>query len=703
MPPINDDQSLAASITSIGETQSYTFTAQAGDLIKAFVDNLTGGRVRIQLLDSDGVTVLEEQSSPLNTRDVGVGLTSVPFNIPATGQYTLVVAGVGDTTGNYTVGLTNFTENSQTIADNQVVASSLDFAGDGEAYTFTAQAGDLIEAFVDNLTGGRVRIRLLDANGTTVLEEQSSPLNTRDVGVGLTSLPFAIAATGQYTLLVDGVGDTTGNYTVGLTNFTENSQTIADNQVVASSLDFAGDGEAYTFTAQAGDLIEAFVDNLTGGRVRIRLLDSNGVTVLEEQSSPLNTRDVGVGLISLPFAIAATGQYTLLVDGVGDTTGNYTVGLTNFTENSQTIADNQVVASSLDFAGDGEAYTFTAQAGDLIEAFVDNLTGGRVRIRLLDANGTTVLEEQSSPLNTRDVGVGLTSLPFAIAATGQYTLLVDGVGDTTGNYTVGLTNFTENSQTIADNQVVASSLDFAGDGEAYTFTAQAGDLIEAFVDNLTGGRVRIRLLDSNGVTVLEEQSSPLNTRDVGVGLTSLPFAIAATGQYTLLVDGVGDTTGNYTVGLTNFTENSQTIADNQVVVSSLDFAGDGEAYTFTAQTGDLIGAFVDNLTGGRVRIRLLDSNGVTVLDEQSSPLNTRDVSIDNFQIQNAGIYTLLVDGVGDTTGNYILNFNGASSPSLSLSISPNSISENGGTATATLTRNSTIGDLTVDLTSDDYY
>ncbi|KAI9131333.1 Calx-beta domain-containing protein [Acaryochloris sp. CCMEE 5410] len=476
---------------------------------------------------------------------------------------------------------------------------------------------------------------------------------------------------------------------------------INDDQSLAASITSIGETQSYTFTAQAGDLIKAFVDNLTGGRVRIQLLDSDGVTVLEEQSSPLNTRDVGVGLTSLPFNIPATDQYTLVVAGVGNTTGNYTVGLTNFTENSQTIADNQVVASSLDFAGDGEAYTFTAQAGDLIEAFVDNLTGGRVRIRLLDLNGVTVLEEQSSPLNTRDVGVGLTSLPFAIAATGQYTLLVDGVGDTTGNYTVGLTNFTENSQTIADNQVVASSLDFAGDGEAYTFTAQAGDLIEAFVDNLTGGRVRIRLLDSNGVTVLEEQSSPLNTRDVGVGLTSLPFAIAATGQYTLLVDGVGDTTGNYTVGLTNFTENSQTIADNQVVASSLDFAGDGEAYTFTAQTGDLIGAFVDNLTGGRVRIRLLDSNGVTVLDEQSSPLNTRDVSIENFQIQNSGTYTLLVDGVGDTTGNYILNFNGASSPSLSLSISPNSISENGGTATATLTRNSTIGDLTVDLMSDD--
>ncbi|QUY41438.1 Calx-beta domain-containing protein [Acaryochloris marina] len=705
MPPINDDQSLAASIASIGDTQSYTFTAQAGDLIKAFVDNLTGGRVQIQLLDSDGVTVLEEQSSPLNARDAGIGLTSLPFAIAATGQYTLVVAGVGNTTGNYTVGLTNFTENAQTIADNQVVASSLDFAGDGEAYTFTAQSGDLIEAFVDNLTGGRVRIRLLDANGVTVLDEQSSPLNARDVGVGeLTSLPFAIASTGQYTLLVDGVGDATGNYTVGLTNFTENAQTIADNQVVTSSLDFAGDGEAYTFTAQTGDLIEAFVDNLTGGRVRIRLLDANGVTVLDEQSSPLNARDVGVGeLTSLPFAIASTGQYTLLVDGVGDATGNYTVGLTNFTENSQIIADNQVVTSSLDFAGDGEAYTFTAQAGDLIEAFVDNLTGGRVRIRLLDANGVTVLDEQSSPLNARDVGVGeLTSLPFAIASTGQYTLLVDGVGDATGNYTVGLTNFTENSQIIADNQVVTSSLDFAGDGEAYTFTAQSGDLIEAFVDNLTGGRVRIRLLDANGVTVLDEQSSPLNARDVGVGeLTSLPFAIASTGQYTLLVDGVGDATGNYTVGLTNFTENAQTIADNQVVASSLDFAGDGEAYTFTAQSGDLIEAFVDNLTGGRVRIRLLDANGTTVLDEQSSPLNARDVSIENFQIQNAGTYTLLVDGVGDTTGNYILNFGGASSPSLSLSISPNSISENGGIATATLTRNSTIGDLTVDLASND--
>ncbi|BDM81379.1 Calx-beta domain-containing protein [Acaryochloris marina] len=707
---IDDNQSLSGNIAFAGDGESYTFDAQSGDLIEAFVDNLTDGNpgLRIRLLDVDGMTLLDSDASVRGgNRDVAIGEgtlnfgdTPLPFKIETSGTYTLLVDGIGDSVSDYTLGLTNFTQGALTIDDNQSLSGNIAFAGDGESYTFDAQSGDLIEAFVDNLTDGNpgLRIRLLDVDGMTLLDSDASVRGgNRDVAIGEgtlnfgdTPLPFKIETSGTYTLLVDGIGDSVSDYTLGLTNFTQGALTIDDNQSLSGNIAFAGDGESYTFDAQSGDLIEAFVDNLTDGNpgLRIRLLDVDGMTLLDSDASVRGgNRDVAIGEgtlnfgdTPLPFKIETSGTYTLLVDGIGDSVSDYTLGLTNFTQGALTIDDNQSLSGNIAFAGDGESYTFDAQSGDLIEAFVDNLTDGNpgLRIRLLDVDGMTLLDSDASVRGgNRDVAIGEgtlnfgdTPLPFKIETSGTYTLLVDGIGDSVSDYTLGLTNFTQGALTIDDNQSLSGNIAFAGDGESYTFDAQSGDLIEAFVDNLTDGNpgLRIRLLDVDGMTLLDSDASVRGgNRDVAIGEgtlnfgdTPLPFKIETSGTYTLLVDGIGDSVSDYTLGLTNFTQGALTIGNNSNIVETLEFAGDGEAYTFDAQAGTQFSVFADNLTTSglqRIRVRLLDTDGMTVLASDVSNAALDDVEIDSFSLANSGTYTLLFDGVGDTTGRYSLGSN----------------------------------------------
>ena len=267
----------------------------------------------------------------------------------------------------------------------------------------------------------------------------------------------------------------------------------------------------YSFDAQEGDLIDVFVDNLTDGgarRVSLQLLDRDGVIVLDSNASSFPGRDAAISR----FEILNTGTYTLLVDGVGDTTGDYTVGLTNYTEAALTINDNQSIPDTLTFAGDGEAFTFDAQAGDLIDAFVDNFTDGgarRVSLELLDTDGVTVLDSDASSFPGRDVEISRFEIPntHTDTDTGTYTLLVDGVGDTSGDYTVSL-SFTGTN----DNITGTPDDDILGGGAGNdTITGLAGN------DNLTGGADndlingnggRDTLLGGSGQDTLNGQGGP---------------------------------------------------------------------------------------------------------------------------------------------------------------------------------------------------
>ena len=475
---------------------------------------------------------------------------------------------------------------------------------------------------------------------------------------------FVLPSSGTYRVLVDGIGDTTGDFTLGLTNYTQGITPIADNQSINGSLDFPGDGETYSFSGSKNDLITLFIDDNTDGgakRARVRLLDLDGVTVL---ASAQDTAYYANGDAEIAdFVLPSSGTYRVLVDGIGDTTGDFTLGLTNYTRGIAPITDDQSINSSLDFPGDGETYSFSGSKNDLITLFIDDNTDGgakRARVRLLDLDGVTVL---ASAQDTAYYANGDAEIAdFVLPSSGTYRVLVDGIGDTTGDFTLGLTNYTRGIAPITDDQSINSSLDFPGDGETYVFSGSKNDLITLFIDDNTDGgakRARVRLLDLDGVTVL---ASAQDTAYYANGDAEIAdFVLPSSGTYRVLVDGIGDTTGDFTLGLTNYTRGIAPITDDQSINSSLDFPGDGETYVFSGSTGDRITLFVDDNTDGgakRARVRLLDSQGTVLASAQDTAYYANgDAEIRDFILPSSETYTVLVDGLGDTTGDFTFSFN----------------------------------------------
>jgi len=199
-----------------------------------------------------------------------------------------------------------------------------------------------------------------------------------------------------------------------------------------------GDEDAYTFQAQAGDPVTVFVDNgTTGGGRRLSVTVTNpdgSVWGTAADDSLYGGVDVQVGR----QPITMTGTFTVIVDGMGDTTGPYTLGYSNLRNDTTPILEGESAAGTVGIVGDEDGYTFQAQAGDPVTVFVDNLTtGGSRRVSVTVTNPDGSVWGTASDTSTwagGDVQVGRKP----ITMTGTFLIVVDGVGDTTGAYTSAL-------------------------------------------------------------------------------------------------------------------------------------------------------------------------------------------------------------------------------------------------------------------------
>ncbi len=486
---------------------------------------MSNGGVELTLSDPNGVEIASNFSLT-----GGFDADIRDFTLPTSGTYTVTVDGRGDATGDYTLGYTNFNQGAVSFSDNDSRATSLDFAGDGEGFFFDAEAGDIITSFADNFTDGGMQISLVDPNGEIVTSDFSLTGNfdaeIRD---------FVLPESGTYLFLVEGYDDGQGDYTFGFTNFTQIVEPISDNQGVATRLDFGGDGQAFSFEAEAGDIVTAFDDNFTDGGMSITILDPNGVEVASSFSLTGNFDTEIRDLL-----LSETGTYLILVEGRGDSIGDHTFGFTNFTQIATPIFDNQSVATRLDFGGDGQAFSFEAEAEDIITAFVDNFTDGGMQIRILDSNNAEVASNFSL---TGNFDAKIRDLE--LSATATYLALVEGYGDSIGDYTFGFTNFTQNPRSIAIGQTVNDTLEFTGDGEAYRFDGTAGAIVTAFADNSATGGLQMKIFDPNGDEIASKFSLS-GGFDTEISDLTLPVD----GTYTVLLEGYGDSTGNYALSLT---------------------------------------------------------------------------------------------------------------------------------------------------------
>jgi hypothetical protein len=327
-------QTQTGTIGSAAQTNSYTFSGTAGDVVD-FTLATTSGKFspKIQIYNSSATLI--GQTWPGYTGGCNGG-SSVELNtlmLTVTGTYTAIISDCSTTnTGSYVFysQRTNNPSGAANLPFGQTQSGSIGSSTQSNSYTFSANAGDVVD-FTLLTTSGSVspKIRLYNPNGA--LNSQIWPGYTGNCNGGSDAELYGVTlpTTGTYTVLVSDCSDVnTGNYdiyTQRTNNPTGATPVFFGGQAQVGTVVSATQSNSYTFTAVPNNVVDFTLVTTSGSfSPKIRIYNPNGT--LNDQVWPGYTGNCNGGsTVQLNTAALPTaGTYTVLVGDCSDkNTGNY--------------------------------------------------------------------------------------------------------------------------------------------------------------------------------------------------------------------------------------------------------------------------------------------------------------------------------------------------------------------------------------------
>jgi uncharacterized protein (TIGR03437 family) len=315
-------QTQTGTISSAAQSNSYTFSANANDVVD-FTMVATSGNLspKIQLFKSDG-TVL---GSAANYACSGSTIEMNTVKLPATGTYTAVVADCGSTnTGNYGIyaQLTNNPVGAAAAPLGQTQTATIGSAAQSNSYTFSASANDVVDLTMTTTSGNlSPKLRLYSPAGTQVGSANNYACSGSTIELNTVKLP----ASGTYTVLAGDCADSnTGSYWIYVqrtNNPSGATNLLFGGQVQTGIIASAAQSDSYTFSGSANDGLNFTMVSAKGAlSPKIRVYKPDGTLLGSANNYACSGSTIQLNQVKLP----ATGNYTLLVGDCGDTnTGNY--------------------------------------------------------------------------------------------------------------------------------------------------------------------------------------------------------------------------------------------------------------------------------------------------------------------------------------------------------------------------------------------
>ena len=556
-PAVECGETVSGAISSPGEIDTYPLSLAAGDVVSVTVSPWIG------VSFAPVVMLLTPAQQPVLLGAVPFcGPAEVCASVPApvSGSYTLRVVGNNSTsTGSYAVTIETLSgswnggsnappapacgaaaDGMLPIGCGETISGAIDTFGDSDAYTFLAGAGDRIGLH------GNVALELFAPGGARVGFDGGSPSCTTPCASD------ALPATGVYTIRA--VSFAAGPYSFTLESLRESfaggsraqlcgTTPQACNETRAGAIDQFGDSDTFSFFAEAGDVPWVLP--------RTTVVGPTTFLPYVERFAPDGTR-----LPATNSALPATGVYTLRITDGGDSTGlggepadatgGYELSVVGaklggavcprFPE----LACGTFASGSIPSEGGHRFHSFTARAGDVMSLVMRK-------------------EPPLAPIGMAVIGPDGSNTGATITSSGTHTVFLGGAG---GSYWLSLESLAgswnggsntaptpvcgavaDGTRVIGCGQTRTAAIGVAGDRDAYTFFAEAGDFVSAQVSPNgvvpSSFWVLPKLYGANGV--------PVPACGFGCMVQSIPV----TGAYTLLVSAASElSTGAYTVTLT---------------------------------------------------------------------------------------------------------------------------------------------------------
>jgi YD repeat-containing protein len=518
-----------ATINTAGQSESLSFSGQAGQLASVAISNgVWSDYVNVSVVGPDGSLLTPTVFAGNGSFSIG------PVALPSTGTYTIVFSPPSGRipTGSATVTVSLTTPS--VITPGTATTMAVTTAGQVAQQTFSAVAGQSASVQITNynfnVACGNVTVSILNPNGSTLASGTACG--------AVFQTPVVLPATGIYILQIapqnSGIGNAT--VTLSISPSTEPTGSITPGTPTTVTIGTLEQSESLTFAGTKGQLASLQVSGATWGCCEaVTIINPDGTTLMS------NTMYGGGSFALGPIALQATGTYTLvfspsqgyLITG----TANVTIWLTNNIV-GPAIASGTPAQVTISTPGQGESLFFTGNAGQIVSVQVSNATWGCCEsVTVLNPDGTTLMS------NTMYGGGSFTLGPIALQATGTYTLVFSPSQGylTTGTATASVWLFNEQTGFIMSGIPATITINTPGQTDALTFNGTAGKLASVQLANNTFGSYEaVTILNPDGTTLISSYTA-------GGSFSMGPIALPVTGTYILVFSPYQ---GNLTTGST---------------------------------------------------------------------------------------------------------------------------------------------------------
>ncbi len=305
--PLVNGGLVSGSLVTANQSNSYTFTANAGQALLLSVARTTG--------TFDPVLYLYDPTGRHIRTATGSQVANLSWNATVTGTYTVVVfdGGTGVQTGNYELHYARAPGANEhgALVNGGLKAGALT-VGDLDSYTFTANAGQALLLSVARTSGAFDPVLYLyDPSGRHIRTATGSQV---------ANLSWNATVTGTYTVVVfdGGTGVQTGNYELHYARAPGASEHGALTSGVAKAGAMTvGDLDSYTFPVVNGRSFRVSVTRTSGA--------FDPVVYLYDPSGRHVRTASGSQVAELTWTATVAGTYTVVAfdGGTGVQTGDY--------------------------------------------------------------------------------------------------------------------------------------------------------------------------------------------------------------------------------------------------------------------------------------------------------------------------------------------------------------------------------------------
>lgn len=477
-------------IGAAGQTNTYVFSANTGDVIDFTVVPTGNLSAHIQVFTSNGTTPFASAENTFTGCAGGpVELNTVTLPASPGGTYIVWINDCANTnTGGYTIypQLTKNPIGPSSLPFGQAVTGTLASAALNDTYTFDGNGGDVVDFSIIAPGGGfDPRFRLYNLDGSLLKEAKN--IFTGCAGGELEMNTVTLPSTGTYTLLVGDCNDTyTGNYTmfvqstlnpVGTVTEVLWGQTQAGTVNVVSGLTTS---TAYAFTGAANDTVYFTVSPTGNLDPRVRIYDPTGTLLIQAENT--FTGCAGGPLPINALKLPASGRYIAFIDDCNHVNGG------SYNLSTQCIGVCELPVPTL---------TSIAPTSALAGSATFTLTANGTNF--IDVNPSTVVQWNGNPLATTFVNSGqLTAqVPVAdIATAGVFPITV--FTPAPGGGTSSVINFSVNNP-VPTVSLISPTSTLVG-GAAFTLTVMGSNFVQDSVVQWNGNALATTYVSATKLT-----------------------------------------------------------------------------------------------------------------------------------------------------------------------------------------------------------